>query len=66
MNRISGDAISLLSATEAAKLLGIGKRLLWSMTNSGEIPHVKIRRRVLYRTDQIQAFIDQQTKGEII
>jgi excisionase family DNA binding protein len=62
---MKNDTPKLLSTAEAAHLLGIGKRLLWSMTNTGEIPHVKIRRRVLYRTDQIQAFIDKQTKGDI-
>lgn len=60
---MKNDTPKLLSTAEAAHLLGIGKRLLWSMTNAGEIPHVKIRRRVLYRMDQLLDYIEQQTKG---
>ena len=40
-----------LRPKEAARALGIGERLLWSKTNSGEIPHVRIGRAVVYPID---------------
>lgn len=52
----------LVSAPEAAKLLGIGVRLLWTMTNRGEIPHVRLGRRVLYAREDLAAFIEDQRR----
>ena len=54
----------LLSVKEVAEMLSISQRTVWSMTNAGEIPCVRIRKRVLYRLDHVQGFIDKQTKGE--
>ena len=53
----------LLSVKEVARMLGISQRTIWSMTNAGEIPCVRIRKRVLYRLDHVQGFIDRQTEG---
>ena len=35
-----------LSAAEAAKLLGISERMLWTMTKAGEVPHIRLGRRM--------------------
>lgn len=48
----------LVSAAEAARLLSISPRTLWSMTASGELPHVRVRRRVLYAVDDLRRWID--------
>lgn len=37
----------LLSVTEAARLLNVSPRTVWSLTESGSLPHVRIGRRVL-------------------
>ncbi len=47
----------LVSAREAATYLGVSARTLWSLTASGEIPHVRIRRRVLYDLSDLDAQI---------
>lgn len=52
-----------LRPAEAAKALGIGERLLWSMTNRGELPHVRMGRRVLYPVDELRAWLCEQAKG---
>jgi len=52
-----------LRPKEAARTLVISERLLWSKTNSGEIPHFRIGRCVLYSVIEIQRWIDEQTKG---
>ncbi|MFQ5734470.1 MAG: helix-turn-helix transcriptional regulator [Planctomycetaceae bacterium] len=54
----------LLTAPQAAKALAISPRKLWGLTASGEIPHVRIgRRSVRYPVDELQRWIDAQTKG---
>ena len=40
------NSTQLLKAPEAARLLAIGTRKLWELTNRGEIPHVRIGRAV--------------------
>jgi len=44
-------------------MLGIGVRLLWSRTNSGEIPHLRLGARTLYNVHALQAWLDARTKG---
>ena len=45
----AGDPHRLaLRPREAALALGIGARLLWSLTNRGEVPHVRLGRAVIY------------------
>ena len=52
-----------LRPQEAANALRISPRKLWSMTASGEIPHIRLGRCVRYPVDDLQRWIDQQTKG---
>jgi hypothetical protein len=51
-----------LRPREAARALGIGERLLWSMTNQKLIPHLKIGRAVVYPVDGLKRWLDTQTK----
>ena len=50
-----------LRPKEAAKALGIGERLLWSKTNSGEIPHVRIGRAVVYPIHTLREWLANNT-----
>ncbi len=52
-----------LRPREAARALGIGQRLLWSKTNSGEIPCVRIGRTVVYPVDLLRDWLAAQAKG---
>ncbi len=52
-----------LRPREAARALGIGERLLWSRTNAGEIPCVRIGRAVVYPVDLLRDYLAQQAKG---
>jgi excisionase family DNA binding protein len=47
----------LVSAKATASMLGISARLLYSLTASGELPAVRIRRMVRYRVADVEAFI---------
>ena len=37
-----------LSPRDAARVLGISQRTLWTHTRSGSVPHVRLGRRILY------------------
>ena len=50
-------------APEAARKLGIGTRLLWSLTNQNQIPHCRIGKAILYPVDQLRAWLAEQAKG---
>ena len=54
----------LLDAKQTAKILAISPRKLWSLTNSGQIPHVRIGRSVRYSIDDLIEWIDGQKRGE--
>lgn len=46
-----------LTAQEAAAAMGIGTRLLWQLTNAGEIPAAKIGRRVVYPVRELEDYL---------
>lgn len=52
-----------LTAPEAAAYLRISRRTLWSMTNAGEVPHLRLGRRVLYPESELQAWIASRVQG---
>jgi len=56
------DRLALRPA-EAARALGIGRRLLWSMTVSGEVPHVKVGRCTLYPVDALRDWLARKVNG---
>ena len=47
-------------ARQAARMLGIGERKLWELTNQGEIPHVRAGRVVLYPVDGLRDWLRTQ------
>lgn len=51
-----------VSRQDAAALLGISERLLWTMTNAGKIPHVRIGSRVLYPVEALRQWLDEQAQ----
>ncbi len=52
-----------LRPKEAAAALSIGERLLWSMTNRGEIPHIKLGKCVLYPVAELERWLSEQAAG---
>lgn len=54
----AGEAQPLLvGEREAAAMLGVSPRSIWSMAASGELPCVRIGRRKLYAIDSLRLFI---------
>lgn len=48
----------LLKPAEAARLLAISQRTLWSLTREGTIPCVRLGRNVRYIVSDIQGAVD--------
>ena len=62
--RLHGDSAPLaVGRSEAASMLGISERLLWTWTKSGMIPHVRIGTRVLYPVEQLRVWLNNQASG---
>ena len=49
-----------LRPKEAAKALGIGERLLWSMTNQGAIPHLRLGKAILYPVAELERWLAER------
>jgi excisionase family DNA binding protein len=48
----------LIGAQAAAKQLSISARTLWTLTDEGQVPFVRVGRRVLYSPTALKAWID--------
>jgi excisionase family DNA binding protein len=55
---IENSCALLLTAQQAAKALAISPRTLWSLTDSGEIPSVRIGRAVRYDPVDLRTWIE--------
>jgi len=53
----------LMTVKSAAESMAISQRKLWSLTKSGEIPHVRIGRSVRYAVDDLVEWISRQRTG---
>ena len=51
-----------LRPREAAAAMGLSERLLWSMTNRGEIPHLHIGRAIIYPVDLLREWMREQAE----
>jgi len=53
----------LLTPRQASEALAVSARKLWSMTASGEIPHIRLGRCVRYPVEDLQRWIDERKQG---
>lgn len=63
----SEKKIDLLTAIEAADIIGVTTRTLWSYTSPrGPIPAMKFGNRLRYTRKSIEAYIEQQLKVSLL
>lgn len=55
--------VLLLTRRQAAEALAISERKLWSITASGELPHIRLGRCVRYSLDDVQRLIEDKKEG---
>lgn len=53
-----------LRPREAAKVLSISERTLWTLTNRREIPHLRLGRAILYPVDGLRSWLAGQSGTE--
>jgi excisionase family DNA binding protein len=53
----------LLRPKDAADLLAISPRKLWSITRAGEVPHIRIGRNVRYCPTDLATWIEDRKQG---
>jgi excisionase family DNA binding protein len=53
----------LLTPREAAEMLAISTRTLWTLTDRGEIAATRIGRAVRYQIDELRAFCARKKGG---
>jgi excisionase family DNA binding protein len=53
----------LLSLAQTARATGLGRRKVWELCNSGELPIVRVGRRVLVPRAGLEAWIADRTEG---
>ena len=63
----NGSALEplLLGAKQAAHLLDISMRSLWSLSVSGQVPSVKLGARRLYRPESLRAWLEKLERGGV-
>jgi len=49
-----------MTVLEAAEYLGVCKDTIYTMVRSSEIPHFRIRRRIFFSQETIEAWISEQ------
>jgi excisionase family DNA binding protein len=54
------DSRLAMSIRDAARQMGISERTLFSLTKSGEVPHLRIGKRVLYRREALEAWLRER------
>ncbi|HMO14420.1 MAG TPA: helix-turn-helix domain-containing protein [Pirellulaceae bacterium] len=59
----TANTACLLRPREAAEWLKISERSLWSLTQSNEIPSVRIGRSVRYELADLIAFVESRKNG---
>jgi excisionase family DNA binding protein len=64
MNTVAVDTRLAVGAREAAAMLGVSERHLWSMTHRGEIPRVKCGRRTLYPVTLLQKWLEREAAAQ--
>ena len=52
-----------LRPREAAAALGISERTLWAWTATGDVPHLRRDKVVLYSVDSLRAWLAEQSKS---
>jgi len=56
----------LVDERTAAKLLGVSQRTLFTLRSAGQIPHVKLRGRVLYSPPALSKMIEEKIREAIV
>ncbi len=57
------ESVRLYSIQTSAEVLGIAQITLRALVRDGKLPHCRVARRILIRSDDLASFIDANTHG---
>jgi excisionase family DNA binding protein len=60
------DTPLLLSLKQASRALSLSERTVWAMVQTGDLPHVRIGRRLLFSTAALEAWIERRQTNSVI
>jgi predicted DNA-binding transcriptional regulator AlpA len=52
-----------LRRRDAARMLGLSERALWSLTNRGDVPHVRLGKSIRYPVAALRDWLAKRTRG---
>lgn len=64
-NQLPAGVDPLLTYRQAAKVLGVTERTVWSLVDEGTMPAVRFGRSVRIDPTDLRAFIERGKRGEI-
>lgn len=54
-----------LTVREAAERLGVHEDTIYNMVKAKQIPHVRARRRILFRAETLDSWMSQQEQANV-
>jgi excisionase family DNA binding protein len=64
-SRVTPPAPLVVNVRQAAALLGVSERMLWSLTAPrGDLPAVRLGSRVLYRMCDLEAYLAKRAQAQ--
>ncbi|MCY8513505.1 helix-turn-helix domain-containing protein [Bacillus atrophaeus] len=54
-----------LTPQEAADFLGVHKETIYIMVRNGQIPHFKVRKKIFFRVDSLNEWINLQEQNSM-
>ena len=54
-----------MTAEETAKYLGVSIDTIYRMVRQKQIPHIRVRKRILFRADSLNAWMSEQENEAI-
>jgi excisionase family DNA binding protein len=55
---------STLTVKEAAQYIGVSQDTMYTMVREDEVPHVRVRRRILFRKASLDDWMTKQESGQ--
>jgi len=55
----------LIGVEEVARLLNVSPRTVWTLTATGELPHLRIGRRVLYSSEGVRSWTQSRLQAVV-
>lgn len=56
-----------VSVKQAAKLIGVGKNTMYAAVAAGDVPHVKVGRRILIPVSRLEQWLEEHTQeGQVL